>query len=186
MRDAKADQRWRVLARDNGDARVDGLSEKEKGRSVLLLGEQMWLLLPTAKKPVKVSPQQRLLGPAAGSDVARTRFAADYRVLDSREERLEGRPCLRLELAARRPSLSYRKAYLWVTAQGVPLQAEFLLLSGKFAKRARFDPPVQAAGVPVLPGMTLEEPGGGSARVTFSAWAPAKADPVRFALPEGR
>ncbi|HJV22334.1 MAG TPA: hypothetical protein VJ570_06545, partial [Holophagaceae bacterium] len=68
----REEQKWRVHARDNGDARVDGVSEKEKDRSVLVLGDDMWLLLPNAKRPVKVSPQQRLLGPASGGDIART------------------------------------------------------------------------------------------------------------------
>ncbi len=184
VRDAKAAQRWRVLARENGDARVEGLSDKEKGRTVLMLGEQMWLLLPNAKKPVKVTPQQRLLGPAAGGDIARSRFADDYQVAASAEEDVDGRACVRLELEARRPSLSYRKALLWVNPRGEPVKAEFLLLSGKLAKRARFDPPVQAAGLAVLPGMTLEDPGGALAQVRFSGWSPGRHDPALFAPPD--
>lgn len=184
VKDVKAAQRWRVLTRENGDARVEGLSEKEKGRTVLMLGEQMWLLLPNAKKPVKVTPQQRLLGPAAGGDIARSRFAEDYRVAASAEEEVDGRACVRLELEARRPSLSYRKALLWVTPRGEPVKAEFLLLSGKLAKRARFDPPVAVAGLTVLPGMTLEDPGGALAQVRFSGWSPGKQDPALFALPD--
>lgn len=184
--DAKSAQRWRVRARENGDARVEGLSAKEAGRAVLLLGEQMWLLLPTAKRPVKVTPQQRLLGAAAGGDVARTRFAEDYRVAGSTEADLEGKACLRLELEALRPSTSFRRAFLWVTAQGVPLRGEFHLLSGKLAKRVRFDPPEAAAGVQVLPGMELEEPSGTKAKVRFRAWTPGRHDPALFALPEAK
>lgn len=184
VKDAKTSQRWRVLARENGDARVEGLSEKEKGRNVLMLGEQMWLLLPNAKKPLKVTPQQRLLGPAAGGDIARTRFAEDYRVVASAEEDVEQQACVRLDLEARRPSLSFRKAQLWVTPQGTPVKAEFQLLSGKFAKRVRFEPPTLAAGAKVLPGMILEEPGGGKAQVHFSAWIPGKHDPALFLLPD--
>ena len=183
VKDAKASQRWRVLARENGDARVEGLSEKEKGRTVLLLGEQMWLLLPNAKKPLKVTPQQRLLGPAAGGDIARTRFAEDYRVAASAEEEVDGQTCTRLSLEATRPSLSFRKAFLWVSAQGAPVKAEFLLPSGKFAKRARFEAAVQAAGAAVIPGMALEEPGGARALVRFSGWTPGRHDPAKFELP---
>lgn len=186
VRDAKAAQRWRVLARENGDARVEGLSEKEKGRTVLMLGEQMWLLLPNAKKPLKVTPQQRLLGPAAGGDIARSRFAEDYRVVASAEEELDSQACIRLDLEARRPSLSFRKAHLWVTPQGAPLQADFLLPSGKFAKRARFESAVQIPGARVLPGMTLEEPSGAKAQVRFSNWSPGRHDPSLFSLPDAR
>lgn len=186
VKDAKASQRWRVRARENGDARVEGLSEKEKGRTVLMLGEQMWLLLPNAKKPLRVTPQQRLLGPAAGGDIARSRFAEDYRVTSSREEDLDGRSCLRLDLEARRPSLSYRKAQLWVTPQGAPLKAEFMLASGKFAKRVLFEAALPAAGMMVLPGMTLQELGGATAHLRFSAWTPGKHDPALFTLPDAK
>lgn len=186
VRDARAAQRWRVLARENGDARVEGLSEKEQGRTVLMLGEQMWLLLPNAKKPLKVTPQQRLLGPAAGGDIARSRYSEDYRVVTSAEVELDGRACTRLDLEARRPSLSFRKAHLWVTSLGVPLQAEFLLPSGKFAKRARFEDPVQIPGAKVLPGMTLEEPSGARAQVRFSNWSPGRHEPSLFSLPDAK
>src|ERR1035438_4876031 len=103
-----ASQRWKVSARENGDARLDGLSTKEKGRAVLLLGDQMWLLLPGSKRPVKVTPQQRMMGSAAGGDVARTRFREDYTVQALAEERMDGQDCLRLKLAAKRPSFDAR------------------------------------------------------------------------------
>lgn len=186
VKDTRNTQRWRVLARENGDARVEGLSEKEAGRAVLMLGEQMWLLLPNARKPVKVTPQQRLLGPAAGGDIARSRFAEDYRVAARTEENVDGRPCVRLELEARRPALSYRRALLWVSSSGEPVQAEFRLASGKLAKRVRFEAPVQAAGRAVLAGMVLEDPGGATAQVRFSNWTPAKHDPRLFELPAGK
>lgn len=186
LKDAKATQRWRVLARENGDARVEGLSEKERGRTVLLLGEQMWLLLPNARRPVRVTPQQRLLGPAAGGDIARARFAEEYTVAGSGEDTFDGRACLRLDLEARRPALSFRRARLWVTTQGVPLQAEFHLPSGRLAKRVLFDPPVQAAGATVLPGMILEEPGGAKAGVRFKNWSPGRHDPALFELPAAK
>ena len=86
-------QRWKVTSAENRDVRVEGLTDKEKGRIVLLLGEAMWLLLPNSKKPVRVTPQQRLLGPAAGGDLARSCFAEEYVIAESQEDRLEGRPC---------------------------------------------------------------------------------------------
>lgn len=179
-----ASQRWKVSARENGDARLDGLSPKEKGRSVLLLGDQMWLLLPGSKRPVKVTPQQRMMGPAAGGDVARTRFREDYAVQSLVQEALDGRDCWRLELRARRPSLSARTAVLWVAREGsLPLKAEFHLASGKLARTALFGPPVQAHGQPVLSGMVIEEPSGARAELSFSAWARGGVAPSAFELP---
>jgi len=180
----RAAQRWRVAARANGDARLDGLSDKEKGRAVLMRGDEMWLLLPGTKHPLKVTPQQRLLGPAAGGDVARTRFREDYRVEDVTGDTREGRPCWRLDLAARRPALSARTVRLWVAREGgMPVMATFHLASGKLARTARFDPPAQASGRPVLSRMELTEPDGSAATLSFSHWHPGTLDAALFELP---
>jgi hypothetical protein len=177
-------QRWKVSARENGDARLDGLSPKEQGRAVLLLSDQMWLLLPGSKRPVKVTPQQRMMGPAAGGDVARTRFREDYTVQSLAQESLDGRDCWRLELVARRPALSARQVVLWVVEEGsLPIKAEFRLASGKLARTALFGPPVQAHGQSVLSRMVIEEPSGARVELTFSNWVRGGVDPVVFELP---
>ncbi len=178
-------QQWKVSARENGDARLDGLSPKEKGRAVLLKGDQMWLLLSTSKRPVKVTPQQRLMGPAAGGDVARTRFREDYTVQAFAEEALDGRDCWRLDLVARRPSLSARQVVLWVARdQVLPLRAEFRLASGKLARTAVFGPPVQSHGQAVLSRMALEEPSGARAELLFGNWGKGGVDAAAFELPD--
>lgn len=184
LEDGKLSQRWKVLARGDGDARVEGVSEKEKGRTVLLLGEQMWLLLPNAKRPVRVTPQQRLLGPAAGGDIARSRFAEDYTVAGSEAEEVEGKPATRLDLVAKRPSISYRTAKLWIAGDGTPLRAEFALPSGKMAKSVRFDASGSVQGMRVLKAMTVEDPGGAKTRIAFDRWTPMQPDPDLFRLPE--
>ncbi|MCM2248990.1 MAG: outer membrane lipoprotein-sorting protein [Geothrix sp.] len=184
VKDAKASQRWKVSARENGDARLDGLSEKEKGRAVLLRGDQMWLLLPGTKRPVKVTPQQRLMGPAAGGDVARTRFREDYTVQELAEATLDDRACWRLELVAKRPVLSARQVSLWVAKEGsLPLKAEFRLASGRLARTAHFGPPAEAHGQAVLSGMVLEESNGGRAELAFGHWARGGVAPAAFELP---
>jgi outer membrane lipoprotein-sorting protein len=178
-------QLWKVSARENGDARLDGLSKKEKGRAVLLKGDQMWLLLPGTKHPLKVTPQQRLMGPAAGGDVARTRFREDYTVETLAEESLDGRASWRLELAARRPALSARKVILWVAKEGtLPLKAEFRLASGKVQRTALFGAPVESHGQPVLSKMVIEEPSGGRAELLFGNWGKGGVDATAFELPE--
>jgi len=184
LQDSKVEQQWRVQVRENGDARVEGLSAKEQGRVVLLLKEQMWLLLPNAKRPVKVSPQQRLLGPAAGADVARFRFSGDYTLTEEREEALDGRPARRLELAATRKGLSYPKAVLWLTGEDQPLQSEFFYASGKLARTARFGAIVAERGVQVLSGLELEEPNGRKVKLAFAHWKPASLEDRLFQLPE--
>ncbi len=181
---AKASQHWKVTARENGDARVEGLSEKEKGRAVLVLGDAMWLLLPGTKRPIKVTPQQKLLGPAAGGDIARTRFAVDYSVKEKGDEVLDGAACWRLALVAKRPSTSFRTASLWVAKNGIrPLKAEFFLPSGKLAKTAIFGAPQSQRGASVIVHMELVEPKGASAELHFDHWSPAAVDAALFELP---
>jgi len=178
-------QLWKVSARENGDARLDGLSKKEKGRSVLLKGDQMWLLLSGTKRPVKVTPQQRLMGPAAGGDVARTRFREDYSVEAMVEESLDGRDCWRLELAAKRAALSARKVVLWVAKEGtLPRKAEFRLASGKVQRTVLFGPPVQSHGQAVLSKMVLEETSGARVELVFGNWGKGGVDAVAFELPD--
>ena len=185
VKDAKTIQRWKVSARENGDARLDGLSDKEKGRSVLLLGDQMWLLLPGSKRPLKVTPQQRMMGSAAGGDVARTRFRQDYAVRVMADDTLEDRPCWRLELAALKPALSARTVNLWVAKERLlPVQAEFRLASGKLARTALFGPPVQVLGQAVLSWMELLEPGGAKVQLSFGGWAKGGVEEGLFELPE--
>lgn len=184
LQDGKTEQQWRVLVRANGDARVEGLSKKEQGRTVLLLKEQMWLLLPHAKRPVQVSPQQRMLGPAAGGDVARFRFSGDYHPIGEAEELLDGVPTRRLELQASARKLSYQKAVLWLKGDGEPLKADFYYASGKLARTAHFGAIVTERGVPVLSSLDLEEPSGRKVRLSFSHWKPAQAEDALFQLPE--
>lgn len=181
----KTTQQWRVSVRENGDVRLAGLGEKEKGRAVLMLGDQMWLLLAGTKRPLRVSPQQRMLGPAAGGDVARTRFRQDYHVQELGEEVLGEVACWRLDLAAKRPALSARTVQLWVAKEGMlPLKAEFRLASGRLSRTALFGPPVHALGQAVLSRMELVEPSGSHLNVAFSAWSKGGVDPDLFNLPE--
>lgn len=179
----KEAQSWRVHARENGDARVDGLSAKEKGRSVLVLGDDMYLLLPDAKRPVKVSPQQRLLGPASGGDIARSRFAEDYTAVLDGEDTVEGESCHRLLLQAKRPLVSFQKATLWVAKAGRrPVKAEFRMASGKLARTVRFREGAPVQGRSVLRAMEVEAPGG-SVELRFEGWSPETPDPESFKLP---
>jgi hypothetical protein len=183
LQDGKVQQAWRVMVRENGDARVEGLSEKERGRTVLMLKDQMWLLLPKVKRPVKVSPQQRLLGPAAGGDIARFRFSGDYVLGSEREEPVDGLPARRLELQAQRSNMSYQKAVLWLSGDR-PLRSDFFYASGKLARTATYGPIVTEHGVQVLSSLDLEEPSGRKVKLGFSHWKPAQFEDHLFQLPD--
>lgn len=181
---AGQESRWRVQTRANGDCRIDGLSEKEKGRSILILGDDMWLILPTTKRAIKVSPQQRLLGPAAGSDIARSRFAEDFQVREKRETTLEGKPCFHLLLNPVRRQAACREMALWMDAEGGhPLRAEYRLLSGKISRTVLYDTPVKENGVMVSPGLRIQGLKGAELRMTFSHWENGTIPDSLFVIP---
>lgn len=184
VKSRKGEQKWKVRAREDGDARVEGLSEKEKGRTVLVKGDDLWLLVPNAKRPLKVSPQQRLLGPASGGDIARTRFRIDYTVESVKADTREGRPVWVLDLKAKRPALTFQRARLSMDqAETKPVAADFLYISGKLAKTVLFHGGAQASGRTVLQSMDVVDPGGEKAEIRFSAWTPGAHDPALFELP---
>jgi hypothetical protein len=52
--------------------------QTEKGKYLLMLRDAMWIYMPSASRPIRISPLQRLMGQASNGDVARTSFTVDY------------------------------------------------------------------------------------------------------------
>jgi hypothetical protein len=182
--DGALEQKWRVSARENGDIVAKGVSEKEKGRSVLFIGGQMWLVVPGYGHPHRVTPQQRLMAPAAGGDLASARFSDAYSVSASAPEIFERRECQLLRLKAKKKSESYRAIDLLVDrTDGAPLLALCYFGSGKLARTVKFGPIAIAGGAKVLTGMTIKDHKGDEIRLAFESWRPIKAEPSDFELP---
>src|SRR4051812_13708880 len=57
---------------------VEFMSPREKGRHLLMLGDDMWIYLPDPSRPVRITPLERLSGDATNGDVARTNYSTDY------------------------------------------------------------------------------------------------------------
>jgi outer membrane lipoprotein-sorting protein len=183
--DGASEQKWQVSARDNGDAVVKGISEKEKGRSVFYIGGQMWLVVPGSKHPHKVTPQQkRLIGSVAGGDLANARLSDAYFVGSVATELFEGRECHRLRLEAKKKSEGYKTIDLLVDrADGVPLAAMCYFGSGKLARTVRFGTVTKSGDAKVLTGMSIKDQKGNEIRLIFESWQPNKANPSDFELP---
>jgi len=177
---------WRLSVASNGDSRLDGLAPKQVlGRAVLMKGEQMWLITPGSKRAIPVTPQQRLIGSAAGGDLARLRLGEDFRPTGIQAADLDGKPCWRVDLEAKRPSVPYRHAELWVLKAGeVPLAAHFFFASGKLAQVMTFDAPSQVAGRRVIAGLKLGDPEHPERSVMkLSHWKPGEPDAALFQVP---
>ncbi|MFN2384879.1 MAG: outer membrane lipoprotein-sorting protein [Thermoanaerobaculia bacterium] len=162
---------------------------KNNGRKVLTSGEKVWLIVPGARNAVPVSANQRLLGGASFGDVARLRFAQDYRATLRGEEMLDGRPALVLELTARAGAAPYPRLTLWLDPEKrLPRQVVFYLPSGKAIRRVSFTKLLTVRGKTVVAEMEIRELLGRDSnavtRLQYRDYKPAKIDDAIF-TPEG-
>ena len=135
---------------------VEFLSPREKGRHLLMLGDDMWIYLPDTSRPIRITPLERLAGNASNGDVARTNYSSDYTATYLGSESVDGVACHVLELAAKRKGSTYRMIRYWLRAASArPLKAEFYLASGKLIKSATFDEFDETLGNGVLKRMTI-------------------------------
>ena len=135
---------------------VEFLSPREKGRHLLMLGDDMWVYLPDTSRPVRITPLERLSGDASNGDVARTNYATDYTPVYLRNEKLDQTECHVLELTARRKGATYQRIVYWLrTDDARPVRAEFYLTSGKHIKSATFDDYAKVNGKTLLRRLTL-------------------------------
>jgi outer membrane lipoprotein-sorting protein len=119
---------------------VKFLNVDVKGQYLLMLEDAMWIYMPNTRKPIRITPLQRLLGNASNGDVARTRYAGDYKASLKGEETLDGVSCYVLDLAAEREGATYNRVELWVRKEDArPKKAEIYLSSGKHYKTIFYD-----------------------------------------------
>jgi outer membrane lipoprotein-sorting protein len=139
---AKADEEhlYSVSQKGLDKTHVEFLSPREKGRFLLMLGDDMWVYLPDTSRPVRITPLERLTGDASNGDVARTNYAYDYDAVYLRTEDDGATRCHVLELTARRKGSTYHRILYWIRVEDArPVKAEFYLTSGKQIKSATFD-----------------------------------------------
>ena len=135
---------------------VKFLNADVKGQYLLMRDDDMWIYMPNTRKPIRITPLQRLMGNASNGDVARTRYAEDYTATLSREENLGGVPCYVLELQAKREGATYKRIEYWITKGTFrPLQAEVYLISGKHYKSIHFDSYEEIQGRVLLTQLTI-------------------------------
>jgi hypothetical protein len=95
--------------------------------------------MPSASRPIRISPLQRLMGQASNGDVARTSFTVDYVAKSVTEGEFEGRKTYVLDLAAKDSDIAYNRVQLWIDKTSYePLRADFYVVSGKLIKRALY------------------------------------------------
>ena len=97
----------------SGEAKtlVRFLSPKERGKYLLRLGGQLWLVAPGAREPVRISASYRLYGGATLDEVLGTRLAGEYAV----ESASAWKPFVEvvITMPPGRPAATRRRANSW-------------------------------------------------------------------------
>jgi outer membrane lipoprotein-sorting protein len=128
--------KYRVYGRGSDKSIVEFVAPAtDKGKFLLMLRDAMWIYMPSASRPIRISPLQRLMGQASNGDVARTNFTIDYNPSAIAED---GDAWV-LDLTAKDPAVAYNHVRLWVDKKtSEPRRADFYVVSGKLIKRAMY------------------------------------------------
>lgn len=164
-----------VAVTSNGD---DNLMEiltpvNARGRKILMRGNNMWFSSPNVRKPVPISPRQRLTGQASYGDIAATNYVKNYTASLLGSDTFNGKACHVLELSASTKSVTYDKVKYWIAQDsGLAVKAAFFTLSGKHIKTATFKYENKIANdkgaVPFVSEMRIEDALSGKAVTTLT------------------
>lgn len=113
---------------------------KVKGQKLLMISHNMWFRKPDLRKPVPISPRQKLLGVASYGDIAATNYADDYEATSLEDEMVEGELCYFFNLEASHKKATYDRIRYWVSKERfVGVKAQYFAVSGKMFKSAVFE-----------------------------------------------
>ncbi len=146
-----------VEAKGHDKSRIRFTTPGDAGKSVVQVGDDVWLLLPNTRNPIRVPKSHRLEGGFSAADMSRTRFAEDYDAVVERTDVLDGRKCVVLRLAAKAgKNPSYPVVRVWIDEkENLYRKAVFLVASGKTARDTTFDEYRPIHGVLSLSKMTI-------------------------------
>ncbi len=113
---------------------------KVKGRKLLMIDRNMWFIKPGMRKPVPISPRQKLLGDASNGDIASTHYAEDYEITGVSVGTVNGEPCFLFDLNAVHKRATYDRIKYWISKERmVGVKSDFFTVSGKLFKSATFE-----------------------------------------------
>lgn len=96
------------------------------GRSILFVDRSMWVHVPGSRRPLRISPQQQIMGGVSSADVARTVYSKDYSV--SGVTASGGNQVL--QLTAKGSGAAYGRIDLTVNRNDAPQMAVFYASNG--------------------------------------------------------
>ncbi len=140
-------------------SRVKFLGAGDAGKFVVSTGTDSWLLLPTARNPIRIPPSYRLRGGLSVAEIAQLRLVDDYDAVEERKDDLAGRKCVVFRLTAKRGAkVPYPVVRVWVDEKdALYRKAVFLLASGRTAKEVVFEGYRTLKGILVPRRMTITD-----------------------------
>jgi outer membrane lipoprotein-sorting protein len=156
--DLKDEGKFEVFNKGDNKSLVKFLNADEKGEYLLVVDDAMWIYMPNTRRPIRITPMQRLMGNASNGDLARSRYYGDYSAKYLRDETVFGVPCHVLELNAKSEGATYHRIEYWISKEGArPQKSEIYLSSGKHYKSIRYDKYSPVAGRTILTQLTITE-----------------------------
>jgi outer membrane lipoprotein-sorting protein len=116
------------------------LDAKERGKFLLRLGDDMWFISPSAKKPVKLNASYRLYGGATLDEVLGVRLSEAYNIESTaRQTSPAGDEQVVFNLTARQPRQLYQQVrYVLKASTARPVSTTYRVRSGKDAATVDF------------------------------------------------
>ena len=115
------------------------LDPKERGKYMVLLERQLWLLTPSARKPVRLRPSHRLYGGATLDEVLGVRLTQHYDVDSVAETTDDSGELVVFALRAKTEGMMFPSVSYSVRASTErPVSAVFSLRSGRAATALQF------------------------------------------------
>ena len=158
------------------------LPDADRGRSILMRKNSMWIELPTARRPLRLSPEQRLTSEAMIADLARANFKRDYNVERVTAES-PAEPVEHFFLRARDKEVPYTNVELWVDKKTrKPKRVTFATASGASSKSCEYGLYHEVLQMERPVQLICSEAGraGWKAELLFKNWMEAKLDPRFF------
>ncbi|MFA0568510.1 outer membrane lipoprotein-sorting protein [Vibrio gallaecicus] len=153
-------RQYNVYTRPNRESLVVFKSAVEAGQKMLMIEDNYWLLMPKSRRPIRITPMQKLLGEASVGDISTLTWSEDYQGSWVKQQSLtlpsgESLQAHQLKLISKTKGASYQTIDLWVSVdRAFPIKADLYLRSGKIAKQAWFEEGVRNE-LPSVVAMTL-------------------------------
>jgi len=149
---------YEVYSKQGKGSLVVFKSAADAGQKMLMLDDKFWMFLPRTRRPIRITPMQKLLGDASAGDLSALSWSESYEIDGAvKTVDFEGIPAVVMPLQSSTKGNTYDRIELVLSDDGnFPLKADLYLKSGKLAKVATFEKG-EREGVDVVASMKLKD-----------------------------